>query len=74
LSSHLVFRECSQEAGCRPDLLVGTGGESGPHQYAWADCVYPQGAHGRSAECVLVLIGATPEGKVGQNWALTHFR
>ena len=29
---HLVFGECSQEAGSRPTLLVGTRGQGGPHQ------------------------------------------
>ena len=29
---HLVFGECSQEAGRRPTLLVRTRGEGGPHQ------------------------------------------
>ena len=31
--------------------------------YVWADGVYPQARMEAAAECMLVLIGATPEGK-----------
>jgi len=45
--------------------------------YIWADGVYLQARMEDNAECMLVLIGATPEGKkelVGFKWACGRAR
>ena len=48
----------------KPNTSAGSGATSARHYvYIWADGVYLQARLEPQAECMLVLIGATPQGK-----------